>query len=52
MPIILDHSLKEYIPHNAVDFPITYFHDEPVTMPNGRATRIELSRQIRLQRSA
>ncbi len=34
MPIILDHQLKEYIPHNAVSFPITYFHDELVTLPN------------------
>ncbi len=34
MPIILDHRLKEYIPHNAVDFPITYFHDELVTLPS------------------
>ncbi len=34
MPIILDHQLKEYMPHNAVDFPITYFHDELATLPN------------------
>lgn len=34
MPIILDHQLREYIPHNAVQFPITYFHDELVTMPD------------------
>ena len=34
MPIILDHQLREYIPHNAVDFPITYFHDELVTLPD------------------
>ncbi len=34
MPIILDHQLKEYIPHNAENFPITYFHDELVTLPN------------------
>ncbi len=34
MPILLDHQLKEYIPHNAVDFPITYFHDELATLPN------------------
>ncbi len=34
MPIILDHQLKEYIPHNAVSFPITYFHDELATLPN------------------
>lgn len=34
MPIILDHQLKEYILHNAVEFPITYFHDELVALPN------------------
>lgn len=34
MPIILDHQLREQIPHNAMDFPITYFHDELVTLPD------------------
>ncbi len=34
MPIILDHQLREYIPHNAANFPITYFHDELMTLPN------------------
>ena len=34
MPIILDHQLREHIPHNAMDFPITYFHDELVTLPD------------------
>ncbi len=34
MPIILDHQLREYIPHDAVYFPITYFHDELVELPN------------------
>ncbi len=34
MPIILDYQLREYIPHNAVEFPITYFHDELVTLPD------------------
>ncbi len=34
MSIILDEQLREYIPHNAVKFPITYFHDELVTLPN------------------
>ena len=34
MPIILDHQLREYIPHNAIEFPITYFHDELVTLPD------------------
>ena len=33
MSIILDHQLREYIPHNAIGFPITYFHDELVTLP-------------------
>jgi len=34
MPIILDHQLREHIPHNATEFPITYFHDELVTLPD------------------
>lgn len=34
MPIILDHQLRELIPHNAVEFPITYFHDELVALPD------------------
>ncbi len=34
MPIILDHQLREYIPHNAIEFPITYFHDELATLPD------------------
>ena len=34
MAIILDHQLREHIPHNAVEFPITYFHDELVTLPD------------------
>ena len=34
MPIILDHQLREYIPHSATEFPITYFHDELVTLPD------------------
>ena len=34
MPIILDHQLREYIPHNQTEFPITYFHDELATLPN------------------
>lgn len=34
MPIVVDYQLREYIPHNAVEFPITYFHDELVTMPD------------------
>ncbi len=34
MSIILDHQLREYIPHNVANFPITYFQDELVTLPN------------------
>ncbi len=34
MPIILDHQLREYIPHNVLEFPITYFHDELGTLPD------------------
>ncbi len=34
MPIILDHQLREYIPHNAIEFPITYFHDELIALPD------------------
>lgn len=34
MPIILDHQLREHIPHNTVEFPITYFHDELIETPD------------------
>lgn len=34
MPIILDSRLREYIPHNVADFPITYFHDELTDLPD------------------
>lgn len=34
MAIILDHQLREHIPHNATEFPITYFHDELVALPD------------------
>ena len=34
MSIILDRQLREYIPHNAIEFPITYFHDELVDLPD------------------
>lgn len=34
MPIILDHQLREYIPHNAMEFPITYFRDELAALPD------------------
>jgi len=34
MPIILDHQLREQIPHRATEFPITYYHDELATLPD------------------
>lgn len=34
MAILLDHQLREQIPHNTTDFPITYFHDELATLSN------------------
>ncbi len=34
MAIILDHQLREHIPHNATEFPITYFHDELAALPD------------------
>ena len=34
MPIILNDQLQEQIPHTATEFPITYYHDELVTLPN------------------
>lgn len=34
MPIVIDHQLREYIPHNDIEFPISYFHDELCEMPN------------------
>ena len=34
MPIILDHQLREHIPHNAIEFPITYYHNELITLPD------------------
>lgn len=34
MSITLDHQLREHIPHNAIEFPITYFHDELVALPD------------------
>ena len=33
MSIMLDHQLREYIPHNATAFPITSFHDELAALP-------------------
>lgn len=34
MPIILDHQLREQIPHKATEFPVTYYHDELIELPN------------------
>lgn len=34
MAIILDYQLREYMPHNTTEFPITYFHDELITLPD------------------
>ena len=34
MAIILDHQLREQIPKNNNEFPITYFHDELILLPN------------------
>ena len=34
MPIILDHQLREHIPHTSLEFPITYYHDELITLPD------------------
>ena len=34
MPIILDYQLREQIPYNATEFPISYFHDELALLPN------------------
>ena len=34
MPIILDHQLREHISNDVIEFPITYFHDELITLPN------------------
>ncbi len=34
MAIILDHQLREQIPHSNNEFPITYFHDELALLPN------------------
>lgn len=34
MPIILDHQLREKIPHKATEFPITYYQDELAELPD------------------
>lgn len=34
MPIILDHQLREQIPHKTAEFPVSYYHDELAELPN------------------
>ena len=34
MPVILDHQLREQMHHISPEFPITYFHDELIALPN------------------
>lgn len=34
MSIILDHQLREQIPHKGTEFPVTYYHDELANLPN------------------
>lgn len=34
MPILLDHQLREQIPHDAAEFPVNYYHDELAELPN------------------
>lgn len=34
MPIILDHQLREQIPHRAAEFPVSYYHDELAELPD------------------
>ena len=34
MAIRLDHQWREHTPHNAIDFPITYYHDELAALPD------------------
>ena len=34
MPIILDHQLREQMPHKAPEFPVTYYHDELAELPD------------------
>ena len=34
MPILLDHQLREQIPHKAAEFPVVYYHDELAELPN------------------
>ena len=34
MPIMLDHQLREQIPHKTTEFPVTYYHDELAELPH------------------
>lgn len=34
MPILLDHQLREQIPHNITEFPVTYYQDELAGLPH------------------
>lgn len=34
MSIILNHQLKEHIPHNATEFPISFFYNELISLPD------------------
>ncbi len=34
MPILLDHQLREHIPHNVTEFPVTYYQDELAGLPH------------------
>lgn len=34
MPIVLDHQFREHIPHQAAEFPVTYYQDELAELPN------------------
>ena len=39
MPVILDHQLREQMHHISPEFPITYFHDELIALPNREGPR-------------
>ena len=34
MPVILDHQLREQIPHDNINFPVTFFSDELAMLPD------------------
>ena len=33
MPVLIDHELREFMPHRQSAFPVTYFHDELISLP-------------------